>query len=52
MRGKIEAEFEDLGERKVMRLWPDFSLSNFLPYKSKLDLDHFFDGLRKAGLLD
>ncbi len=39
--------------KELLRLWPDFSLQSlleFLPYKNKSDLDHFIDGLRKAGL--
>ena len=39
--------------KELLRLYPDFSLqrvANVLPYKSKRDLDHLIDGLRKAGL--
>ncbi len=40
---------------ELLRLWPDVSLRHLektLPYKSKRDLDHLLDGLRKAGLPD
>ena len=39
--------------KELLRLWPNFSLqrlAKLLPYKSKPDLDHWIDGLRKAGL--
>ena len=38
--------------KELLRLWPNFSLQRlaFLPYKNKRDLDHWIDGLRKAGL--
>jgi len=39
--------------KEYLRLYPGVSLQHLakiLPYKSKLDLDHLLDGLRKAGL--
>ena len=39
--------------KELLRLCPNASLRHFakiLPYKSKRDLDHLLDGLRKAGL--
>ncbi len=38
--------------KELLRLWPNFSLQRLaiLPYKNKPDLDHWVDGLRKAGL--
>ena len=41
--------------KELLGLWPEFSLQHledFLPYKNKRDVDHFVDGLHKAGLLE
>ena len=41
--------------REVLRSDPTFSLPSYAalrPYKNEADLDHEFDDLRKAGLLE
>ena len=41
--------------RAIIKLDPAFSIqrhANFLPYKHQLDVEHYIDGLRKAGLPD
>jgi Tfp pilus assembly protein PilF len=57
----LAASYGQLGEaekarahvEKILKIAPDYSIAAFAssqPYQRKADLEHFLDGLRKAGL--